>query len=186
MNTLKKSLPNVLSGLRLLSAPLIAAFIWQGRGQSALILFMAASLTDFLDGLCARLWQSESQVGLCLDPIADKALLGATCLALWAAGYLPGWLVAGIFLRDGMILWGAYDLYRRGHLAKIRPLFWGKFNTCVQMALLILTLGHMASPQGGLEAVQCFCLILTVGVGLVSWIVYARVYVLLARGHRTS
>ncbi|WGI21274.1 CDP-diacylglycerol--glycerol-3-phosphate 3-phosphatidyltransferase [Amylibacter sp. IMCC11727] len=73
------NLPNILTVLRLIAAPGVAIlFLYFQRPVAdwvALILFITAALTDFLDGYLARLWKQESKFGAMLDPIADKAMV---------------------------------------------------------------------------------------------------------------
>jgi cardiolipin synthase len=97
------NLPNMLTYGRILAVPLVVlCFFLEGRLQSsefarwsAFAIFIAASVTDYLDGYLARAWQQTSNIGRMLDPIADK-LLVATCLLLLAAdtdyrGGIAGW-----------------------------------------------------------------------------------------------
>ena len=73
------NIPNILTVLRLIAAPGVAIlFLYFQRPVAdwfALILFVTAALTDFLDGYLARLWKQESKFGAMLDPIADKAMV---------------------------------------------------------------------------------------------------------------
>ena len=73
------NLPNILTVLRLIAAPGVAIlFLYFQRPVAdwvALILFITAALTDFLDGYLARLWKQESKFGAMMDPIADKAMV---------------------------------------------------------------------------------------------------------------
>ena len=73
------NIPNILTVLRLIAAPGVAIlFLYFQRPVAdwfALVLFVTAALTDFLDGYLARLWKQESNFGAMLDPIADKAMV---------------------------------------------------------------------------------------------------------------
>lgn len=73
------NIPNILTVLRLIAAPGVAIlFLYFQRPVAdwfALVLFITAALTDFLDGYLARLWKQESKFGAMLDPIADKAMV---------------------------------------------------------------------------------------------------------------
>ena len=77
------NLPNMLTYGRILAVPLVVlCFFLEGRLQSsdfarwsALVIFIAASITDYLDGYLARAWQQTSNIGRMLDPIADKLLV---------------------------------------------------------------------------------------------------------------
>lgn len=82
------TLPNILTILRLLAAPgVILAVLYLPRPYAdwtALVLFISASLTDFFDGWIARAWKQTSRLGAMLDPIADKAMVILTLVAICA------------------------------------------------------------------------------------------------------
>jgi CDP-diacylglycerol--glycerol-3-phosphate 3-phosphatidyltransferase len=73
------TIPNILTILRLLAAPMVAVmFLYFTRPYAdwfALVLFLSAAITDWFDGYLARLWKQESRLGAMLDPIADKAMV---------------------------------------------------------------------------------------------------------------
>jgi CDP-diacylglycerol--glycerol-3-phosphate 3-phosphatidyltransferase len=91
------SIPNTLTVLRLAAAPLVAImFLYFTRPLAdwfALILFMAAGITDFFDGYLARLWKQESKFGKMLDPIADKAMVVIALLVIVALSGMDPWLL---------------------------------------------------------------------------------------------
>jgi len=66
----------------------------------ALILFLAAALTDLLDGYLARRWKQVTTVGTLLDPVADKLLISAALISLVQIRLLPGWMVILIISRE--------------------------------------------------------------------------------------
>jgi len=86
------ALPNLLTYARIAAVPaVVACMYWQNILQGglwlrwiALAIFIAAAITDFLDGYFARIWSQQSTFGRMLDPIADK-LLVASCLLMLAA-----------------------------------------------------------------------------------------------------
>ena len=86
VNIMLKSVPNMMTVLRLAAAPLVAVLIWADdvdRGYlPALVIFTAASVSDFFDGWMARRLEIVSKFGTMLDPIADKVLIGVCLLAL--------------------------------------------------------------------------------------------------------
>jgi cardiolipin synthase len=93
------ALPNILTYARIAAVPVVAACLyWQallGGGLwlrwAALVIFIAAGITDYLDGYFARAWHQQTALGRMLDPIADK-LLVATCLLMLAVdGTIAGW-----------------------------------------------------------------------------------------------
>src|SRR5919109_2345473 len=91
------SLPNVLTYGRIVAVPLLVACLYFLQGDearwSAFVLFVTASLTDWLDGYLARAWEQQSTLGRMLDPIADKLLVGTTLLMLTHHNTIDGWHV---------------------------------------------------------------------------------------------
>ena len=91
------SLPNILTMIRLIAAPMVAVmFLYFTRPYAdwaALILFVGAAVTDWLDGFLARAWKQESKLGAMLDPIADKAMVVIALVVL-----------ASVFGLDALIL----------------------------------------------------------------------------------
>jgi cardiolipin synthase len=90
------SLPNLLTFSRILVIPIIVGLFWvEGNGARwvACLLFTLAGVTDYLDGYLARSWRQQSQLGMLLDPIADKLLVGAALMALAGFGRIHGLLL---------------------------------------------------------------------------------------------
>lgn len=79
-----RRLPNVLSGLRLLAVPVLAALAARHQENAFAWLLIAALLTDVADGWIARAWSLESQIGALLDSIADSALMFVAVYGIWA------------------------------------------------------------------------------------------------------
>ncbi|HEY2836446.1 MAG TPA: CDP-alcohol phosphatidyltransferase family protein, partial [Rhizomicrobium sp.] len=102
-----RHLPNLLSALRLLAAPVAAWATLGDHDTLALMLFVAASFSDVADGFIARRWGVTSQIGAWLDPIADKLLMFLCFLALWKVGAVPLWLLVLVIARDLGIAGGA-------------------------------------------------------------------------------
>jgi CDP-diacylglycerol---glycerol-3-phosphate 3-phosphatidyltransferase len=93
------ALPNLLTYGRIAAVPaVVACMYWQDQLQGgqwlrwvALVIFIAAGLTDILDGYLARMWDQQSTFGRMLDPIADKLLVSSCLLMLAADGTIRGW-----------------------------------------------------------------------------------------------
>ncbi|RJG45744.1 MULTISPECIES: CDP-diacylglycerol--glycerol-3-phosphate 3-phosphatidyltransferase [unclassified Mesorhizobium] len=149
------NLPNMLTYARILAVPLVVlCFFLEGRLQSsdfarwaALIIFILASVTDYLDGYLARAWQQTSNIGRMLDPIADK-LLVATCLLLLAAdtdqrGGIAGWsLWAAIIILCREILVSGLREYLAALKVSVPVTQLAKWKTAIQMvAIAFLLLG---------------------------------------------
>src|SRR6056297_763939 len=91
------TLPNILTILRLLAAPAVAVmFLYFTRPYAdwfALLLFVGAALTDWIDGYLARSWKQETKLGAMLDPIADKAMVLIALMVIVGFSSMSPWLV---------------------------------------------------------------------------------------------
>ncbi|MBO9398937.1 MULTISPECIES: CDP-diacylglycerol--glycerol-3-phosphate 3-phosphatidyltransferase [unclassified Shimia] len=91
------NIPNILSVLRLIAAPMIAVmFLYFERPYAdwfALMLFLVASVTDWFDGYLARLWKQETRLGAMIDPIADKAMVVIALMVIVGYSSMSPWLV---------------------------------------------------------------------------------------------
>lgn len=141
------NLPNLLTYARILAVPLIVlCFFLEGQLKSsdfarwsALLIFVAASITDYLDGYIARTWQQTSNIGKMLDPIADK-LLVATCLLLLAADTdrtIAGWtLWAAIIILCREILVSGLREYLAALKVSVPVTQLAKWKTTIQMVAI--------------------------------------------------
>lgn len=138
------NLPNVISMLRLAAVPVVAWLILQGRWEPACWLFLAAAVSDGIDGLLARWLNQMTRLGAALDTVADKALGVVTLVLLTLVGVIPLWVTLPILLRDSIIVLGALS-YRgmAGHL-EIHPTWLGKTHMFAEFALLALVLADLA------------------------------------------
>ena len=94
------TLPNILTFSRIAAAPAVAYFVITSHPHIALALFAYAGVTDPVDGYLARRYHSQTVVGTVIDPMADKALMTISVVALAMQGTLPIWLVTIILGRD--------------------------------------------------------------------------------------
>lgn len=136
---------NTLTILRILSVPVLVLLIRNGAWKAALLLFVAAGVSDFLDGWIARKWRQESQLGITLDPLADKFLLISVLLALsWlgvADSYrIPSWLTVTVIARDLLLVLGSAAVYWLRGMHVFPPSFWGKSATLFQVLSVFLVL----------------------------------------------
>jgi cardiolipin synthase len=101
------ALPNILTYARIAAVPVVVGLLyWQnifdgalGLRWVALAIFIAAGLTDILDGYFARIWGQQSSLGRMLDPIADKLLVASCLLMLAAEETIRGWtLLAAVII----------------------------------------------------------------------------------------
>lgn len=169
------NLPNAITLLRLALVPVIGWQIAGGQPGTALALFVAAALSDALDGFLARRWNQRTRFGAVADPLADKLTMLVASLLLAAQGVLP-WIVAlAILARDLVIVGGAlaYQL-RFGHV-EMAPSRLSKLNTALEFALLSAALALAAGLiEGGVwwTALQA----LTLATVLASGVDYVCVW----------
>ncbi len=103
------NLPNLLTYGRIAAVPVVAGLLmWGSMGARwwALVIYIAAAITDFFDGYLARRWQQQSSLGRMLDPIADKVLVAVILLVLCADGILRGghiWAAIIILAREVLV-----------------------------------------------------------------------------------
>lgn len=134
------NIPNSLTLLRLALVPVVVWLLTVGAYPAAFWVFVAAAVSDALDGFFARVLNQHTALGATLDPIADKLMLLSCLSVLVWLGRVPGWLLAVIVLRDALIIGGALVYrYRFGHL-EITPTWLGKFHTLLEFVVVLLVL----------------------------------------------
>lgn len=135
-----RHLPNLLTGLRLVLAPLLPWLLVNDRAEAALGVAAVAGLSDALDGWLAKRFGWGSRLGSLLDPIADKLMLGLAMLGLWLVAALPGWFLLLVALRDLVIVAGAIAWWRLAGPYDGRPTLLGKLTTFAQVLLVLACL----------------------------------------------
>ncbi len=149
-------LPNIITLCRLLAVPLTVYFILAGDLEAAFWLFVAAGVSDAIDGAIARLFHAHTALGAFLDPLADKALLVSVYLSLAKIGLLPLWLVILVVFRDLLIVGGVFISFKLRHPTIMRPLYVSKLNTLTQLTLAALVLALNGPGMPGIESLAVF------------------------------
>ncbi len=137
--------------MRIFLVPLLVAALvqhklsvyWDGKilianDFFALIVFLAAAVTDILDGYLARRWKQVTTVGTLLDPVADKLLISAALISLVEIRLLPGWLVILIISREFAVSGLRSIAAAEGFTVKAGEL--GKSKMTLQVAGVVLLL----------------------------------------------
>lgn len=137
------SIPNFLSFARLISVPLVIWLILDSRMTMAFWLFVAAGITDAVDGFLAKRFDAKTVLGSYLDPLADKALLVGVYVTLGWTGHIPLWLVILVAFRDLTIVGGALVEQTITQSFKSEPMMVSKVNTALQIALAALVLARL-------------------------------------------
>lgn len=135
------NLPNKLTILRVLMIPFFLVFMladFPGNWSKyvALAIFVAASLTDTLDGYIARKYNLITNFGKFMDPLADKLLVCSALICFVQIGKLPAWIVVIIISREFII--SGFRLIASDNGVVIAASYWGKFKTVSQMIMIIL------------------------------------------------
>jgi cardiolipin synthase len=183
---LLRHLPNFLTALRMLAAPLTAYFILHGNDTAALAAFAFAGLSDVADGYLARRFSPGSRFGVYLDPAADKLLMLASFVTLTMIGAVPLWLTALVIARDLAIVIGVGLAWLFSLPVQVAPLNVGKASTVVQVGFIGLVLLLLAFDIDQPNVVFAGA-VATAAVTIASWLAYAQVLLrALAPGRRTA
>lgn len=135
------NLPNALTVLRLLLVPLFVWLLLREDGTDALsgvlavTVFIAAMVTDYIDGKIARERGLVTSFGKIVDPIADKALIGAALIGLSILDRVPWWVTGLILLREIGVTLLRFVVIRHGIMPAGRG---GKTKTALQTVTLVL------------------------------------------------
>ncbi|HEV7745952.1 MAG TPA: CDP-alcohol phosphatidyltransferase family protein [Pyrinomonadaceae bacterium] len=145
------TVPNMLTVFRMVLIPVFVTLLFYQRFLWALGIFVIAGLTDGLDGLLARRFSQQSQLGTVLDPIADKLMLVTAFVVLSMRSVfpqplpshlpIPFWVTVAVISRDVFIIVGAAAINIMTGFRGFRPSWLGKLNTTVQI--------------GGIAAIMC-------------------------------
>jgi cardiolipin synthase len=161
--------------LRICLAPFLVAAILEDRYALSFGLFVAAGLTDALDGTLARILRQQTMLGHYLDPVADKLLLSTLFLVLTHKGLIPARITVLVFGRDVGILVVAAILYAAVGRREFRPSIFGKANTLVQVLAVATVLLHQLTPIIWVADFKMLALNLTITLTVVSGFHYAWV-----------
>jgi cardiolipin synthase (CMP-forming) len=141
------NVPNTLTLLRLVAIPIFLILLTDFRYREALVVFVAAGVTDALDGAIARLTHTKTTLGAYLDPAADKLLLMSAFVALAFLQEVPRWLVVIVLSRDVMLVLGYFLLFTMTqHAMEVRPSVAGKLSTFLQLSAVAVVLVSLVYP----------------------------------------
>ena len=170
-----RTAPNLLTLARICMAPFLVAAILEGRFELSFYLFLAAGLTDALDGTLARSLKQHTMLGQYLDPVADKLLLSTLFLVLMHMGLIPVRVTVMVFGRDVGILLVAALLYAAAGRREFIPSIFGKANTFAQIAAVAAVLLHQLTAAQWVAEVRMIALGATMVLTVVSGLHYAWV-----------
>ena len=151
------SIPNILTCARIAAIPVVIGCIYAQSIMDgplwlrwmAVAVFIAAGITDYLDGYYARVWNQQSAFGRMLDPIADKLLVASCLLMLAADNIIHGWsLWAAIVILCREILVSGLREYLAGLRVRVPVSRLAKWKTGIQMGAIGVLLVGDAGPSG--------------------------------------
>lgn len=146
------NLPNILTLSRLALAAVLAALLafgFRGAYLLALVVFVIAGITDWLDGYLARTRYGTTDFGRLMDPLADKVMVTAALVSFvgiklgggrWSL--VPAWVVVAILAREFLVT--GLRLLAAGQGRVISAGSWGKHKTVWQMLMIVVLLAGLA------------------------------------------
>ena len=131
-----------------MSVPVLFWLLLNDHPRIAFCVFLAAGVSDAVDGFLAKRFKWTSELGAYLDPLADKILIVSIYIALAINGQIPLWLVIGVVSRDILILLAVLLSWLMNQPFVIKPLTISKLNTAAQLVLATTVLGDNAFDLG--------------------------------------
>lgn len=174
--------PDILTLSRLGLAAILIALLTLNFPYAktlALITFLIASLTDYLDGELARRVYGVSSFGKLMDPLTDKVLVCAAFVAFVELRLVPAWLVVLIISREFLVTGLRLLAASRGEI--VAAGFWGKHKTVTQLLTIIVLLGGLSfredfSPRFDAAQLEAYNRVLTItSLSLISIVAFITV-----------
>lgn len=174
-----RAMPNLLTFARICLAPFLITAVLESHFRLGFILFVAAGVTDALDGALARMLEQRTILGQYLDPVADKLLLSTLFLVLTYMRLIPLRITVLVFGRDISILVVAALLYAAVGRREFKPSIFGKANTFAQVTAVAAVLLLQSEPAVWVSVSREIALdatvVLTIASGLhYAWMVMRR------------
>ena len=151
------TVPNLLTVFRMVLTPVFVTLLFYQKFELALVVFVAAGVTDGLDGLLARRFDQQSQLGTILDPIADKLMMVSAFIVLSMRSVFPQpipshlpvpfWVTVAVISRDVFIIVGAAAINIMTGFRGFRPSWLGKLNTTVQIVAITAIMFAASVPR---------------------------------------
>lgn len=155
------SIPNLITLGRILLVPVVVWAITAGEMRVAFVLFLAAGISDAVDGFLAKRFGMATELGAYLDPLADKAMLVSIYVALGITDAVPRWLVILVVSRDIMIVSAVILSWLVDKPVPLKPLPVSKFNTVAQIALACVVMASIGFDFDATMAVTALTALVT-------------------------
>lgn len=166
-----KQIPNLLTALRLILVPIFPIIYFSNLENAhlfALIIFIIAGFTDFLDGYIARKYDIITPFGTAFDPLADKLMLLTALFSLYLAHYIPVWVLIIMVIKECLLIVTGIFLYTRKEKVIIPANVFGKLATLVFSLAVVLLL---ITPNTSWLQIL---LMLAVGLKLIAFSSYVK------------
>lgn len=174
---IRLNIPNTLSGMRILTIPIIVLLILDSTTKNYPVLILVCIFSfflDFLDGYLARKLSQETELGKILDPVADKLMVICVVSALVIKADFPIWLALIIITRDLLILVASTLIFRGKHKVVTSVLI-GKIAFAL-LGILIMVYILDLSVYVNLEIWKRFFIVLSFSFLAWSWLEYYKIY----------
>lgn len=177
----KKKIPNALTAFRFLLVPFFVCLLIKPDHENMLwaaVVFLLASITDWLDGMIARIYDAESILGKLLDPLADKILVMAALVMLAAIpghdgqNYIPAWMVVVLLGREFLVTGLRSVAAVKGTVVAASSM--AKYKTALTMiAIVLLLLAPQTFIDINLYKIGLYFIWLATFVSIASGLQYA-------------
>ena len=167
------TLPNILTCLRVVLIPVFMVLAYQNNMPcdiAALVVYVVACITDYVDGNLARKHNQVTNFGKFMDPVADKLLVMAALLLFVEDGTISAWMVAIILGREFIV--SALRMVAASEGLVIAANMWGKAKTMITMITLIFLLCPIGPIMLGSVSLQTIMIWITVIITAVSGVTY--------------
>ena len=169
------NIPNFITLARVISVPVVFWLLLTGNAKLAFFVFVAAGVSDAVDGYLAKRFGWQTELGAYLDPLADKLLIVSIYIALGVSKELPLWLIVAVVSRDILIVAAVLLAWLMDQPVRIAPLLVSKLNTLAQLVLASTVLADLAFALH-LEATRVWLCWITGTLTLVSLWAYLKTW----------
>ena len=169
------NIPNFITMGRILAVPVIFWLLINNETKLAFFIFLAAGVSDAVDGYLAKRFNWQTELGAYLDPLADKLLIVSIFVAMGTSGQLPLGLVLAVVTRDLLIVTAVLLSWLMDHPVRIKPLVISKANTTAQIILASLVLADegfglgLGTLRTAMVWITGIFTVLSLGAYLVAW-----------------
>ncbi|MCX8123686.1 MAG: CDP-alcohol phosphatidyltransferase family protein [Spirochaetes bacterium] len=176
---------NLITVVRVILAPVVTGALYYEKttgelwyGKLALAVYIIIAISDFIDGILARMLHQVSRLGQFLDPLADKCVIFVIATTLYFFRQFPLWMIIVILIRDIFhVIVGFYLFYK--HDIQVRPSFAGKCMVVVMGVCGLIFIINPSTTIAGYTLQQISLLVVLLLVILSSvanWRIYSKIY----------